>query len=89
MTAFLIHCFIIDHTKITIYSLYWNILPYCDDNTPPPYFPIISLIFKAEIKINDAWDCILNIYHRRKLVVLCLILLNFTQIKFCKKYVTD
>ena len=61
------------HVKITIHSLYWDILLYCDNNTAYPFFPIVSFIkspvghidiAKAEININDARVNILNIYHK-------------------------
>ena len=46
MTAFLIRCCIIGHIKITIHSLYWDIIPYCDNNTASPLFFLLFL-YKA------------------------------------------
>ena len=37
MTAFVIHCCIGTHIKITIQGLYCNLLPYCDQNTDSPF----------------------------------------------------
>ena len=75
MTAFLICCCVKGHIKIRIHSLIWDNVPYCDNKTGSPLFPIYSFATlsvghmdnaKAEIKNNEAWVHVLDIYHRNK-----------------------
>ena len=51
MTAFLIRCCIIGHIKITIHSLYWDIVPYCDNNTASPLFFLLFLLQSSPMHI--------------------------------------